>query len=322
MAWLESHQAVWESAKTRKAARRLGIEEVHLVGHLHSLWHWAIDHAETGDVSKYDAEDLAIAARWRGDADQFLEALIECGPGETPGFLERDGSCGPPEDGRTGRLVIHDWWDYAGKLIARRMRDRARKRDSRSDGPSTGRPADPPPDTAGDVPSDTIGTGAGTSDRRPDAPPPDVHGTSNGQPQDRPSDAASRANQPTNSEPTKPLAPAAPPRNRDLLFEALIEVCGLRIDELTKSGRGAANKAAKELRDIGATPEGVRARAVEHRRRWSTAELTPTSLAKNYAQLGTSRNGQSPTAVETCQDCGQAMRSHDDETCRLVRGAA
>lgn len=90
----------------------------------------------------------------------------------------------------------------------------------------------------------------------------------------------------------KPLAPDKParkPRAPDPIFDALIEACGLDPGELTDSARGAINKAAKELRSIDASPEGIRARAEVHRRRWPNAELTATSLAKNYALLGVSR---------------------------------
>lgn len=160
MAWIESHQTLRSHPKTRKAARALGIPAVHLMGHLHCLWHWALDLAEDGDLSKFDAEDIAIAADWDGDADKFVQALLDCGFGDGPGFLERDGSCGDPEDVRTGSLVLHDWWTYAGKLVARRQRDRRRKADARADGP--------PEDTATDTARPSEGS------------PQDVRGTSEG----------------------------------------------------------------------------------------------------------------------------------------------
>lgn len=119
-AWIESHQTIWEHPKTRKAARALDITVVQLVGHLHSLWHWAIDHAEDGNLSKYDRDDIALAARWDGDADAFVQALIDCGPGDTAGYLEPGGPYGPPDQQATGELVLHDWWGYAGRLIVQR----------------------------------------------------------------------------------------------------------------------------------------------------------------------------------------------------------
>jgi hypothetical protein len=144
VAWIESHQSVWQHAKTRKAARILGVHEVQVVGHLHALWHWAIDHAEDGNVSKYDTDDLALAARWDGDADTFVAALTSCGPGASSGFLEAGGSYGNPDHGLVGELVIHDWWKYAGKLVERRGRDRVRARARRSDVPQ-------PPQNPADV---------------------------------------------------------------------------------------------------------------------------------------------------------------------------
>jgi hypothetical protein len=153
MAWIESHQSLSAHPKTRKAARALGITVPHLMGHLHCLWHRALDIAEDGDLSKFDNDDIAILAEWDGDAADFVLALVNCGPGDSPGFLERDGACGDPAEQRNGALVLHDWWEYAGKLIARRRKDRQRKAEARSDGhtedvqgTSDGSPTDAPQD--------------------------------------------------------------------------------------------------------------------------------------------------------------------------------
>lgn len=94
-------------------------------------------------------------------------------------------------------------------------------------------------------------------------------------------------------------ADAAPtkPRPRDEVFEALIEVCGLDSSGLTKSERGRINKAAKELRDVGATPDGIRARATVYGQRWPDVDMTPTALASNYSLLGkpaTNGHGRPP----------------------------
>lgn len=115
MAWIESHQTLASHPKTRRAARALGIRPVHLIGHLHCLWHWALDHAEDGDLSRYDAEDLAIAAQWDDDPEEFVDALVGCGPGGASGFIDRD------QDG----MSLHNWGRYTDRLVARR--DSARK---------------------------------------------------------------------------------------------------------------------------------------------------------------------------------------------------
>lgn len=82
------------------------------------------------------------------------------------------------------------------------------------------------------------------------------------------------------------IAPATPPR-QDLLFDALCEVCGLNPKELTASARGALNKACKDLREVDASPAGVRMRAANFRSRWPDITLTPSALAKQWAACAT-----------------------------------
>lgn len=122
MAWIESHQALRDHPKVARLCRLLDCSRREAVGMLHLLWWWALDHAEDGDVSDYDALDLALAADWEGDPEVFVKALLTCGPGRRDGFLEDDGD----------RLVLHDWWEYAGKLVARRRLDRERKATARA----------------------------------------------------------------------------------------------------------------------------------------------------------------------------------------------
>jgi hypothetical protein len=160
MAWIESHQDLRTNPKTRRAARALEITPVHLIGHLHALWWWALDHAEDGNISAFDAEDLADAAEWDGDAGRFFKALHGCGPGEKAGFIEHDGLYGNPEDGARAPVVLHDWWEYAGKLVERRRSDRERKRRARR-APPDGLPGDIRPTSAGrppDVPTESVRT--------------------------------------------------------------------------------------------------------------------------------------------------------------------
>lgn len=112
MAWIESHQEVGRHPKTKKLARLLGVSLPAAVGHLHYLWWWALDFAQDGTLGKYDAADIADAMQWDGDADQLIDALLSAG------YIDDTGS----------GLVIHDWAEYAGKLLERRAKDRARKR--------------------------------------------------------------------------------------------------------------------------------------------------------------------------------------------------
>lgn len=116
MAWLESHQSLGDHPKTKKLCRLLRISKREAVGTLHILWWWALDYAEDGDLTKYELMDIAIGADWDGAEGEFVDALV------TAGFLDRD------ENG----LRIHDWHDYAGKLIERRERNAQRMRDARA----------------------------------------------------------------------------------------------------------------------------------------------------------------------------------------------
>ena len=59
---------------------------------------------------------IARAAQWEGEPEDFMNALIEAG------FIDKT------DDG----LIIHDWYDYAGKLVERRIAERERSRQRRA----------------------------------------------------------------------------------------------------------------------------------------------------------------------------------------------
>ena len=110
--WIELHQGVHRHRKTVKLARLLGTARMAAVGHMSALWLWALDSAPEGDLSNLDPEDIAVGAEWEGEPETFVDAAVQAE------FLDRS----------RGQLVIHDWHDYAGKLIDRRKADRERKR--------------------------------------------------------------------------------------------------------------------------------------------------------------------------------------------------
>ena len=121
MAWIEAHQELRDHPKTKRAARTLGISRPQMIGHLFCLWWWSLDYAEDGNLSDFDAEDIADAAEWEGDADAFVSALVDCGPADRPGFLvDTDGV-----------LTIRDWSQYGGKYITKRNQSRDRQREYR-----------------------------------------------------------------------------------------------------------------------------------------------------------------------------------------------
>jgi hypothetical protein len=110
--WLESHQELRDHPKTARLRRRLGVNLPQAIGHLHLLWWWALDYADDGDLSAFDPDVIADAGGWEGEAGLFVRALTAAG------FLDED-------------LRIHDWDDYAGRLVDRRAANAQRMREAR-----------------------------------------------------------------------------------------------------------------------------------------------------------------------------------------------
>ena len=146
MAWLQIHQTLKDHRKLLKSADLLNIEPPHMMGILVSLWLWAIDNAPDGKLEEISPRIIARAAQWSGDPELLIEAL------KASEWLDE---C-QTED----TLEIHDWEDYAGKLIEQRISERERSRKRRAkkskkpedDQQTTGgRPADDQQTTAGRV---------------------------------------------------------------------------------------------------------------------------------------------------------------------------
>lgn len=124
MAWIESHQELAAHPKTKRLARQLGASIPAVLGHLHLLWWWALDYADDGDLSGYSAEDLADAMLYDGDPERLVAALVSCGVNGDHGFLVRDDD---------GNIHIHDWSEYAGRLVDQREKAKARTKKWRTE---------------------------------------------------------------------------------------------------------------------------------------------------------------------------------------------
>lgn len=121
--YVEAHAELRDHPKTLRAARLLGVPKVAVIGHLLCLWWWAQAYAPAdGDLSGFDADDLADAAEWPGDPAAFVAALVACGRGGAGGFLDNSG----------GGLRINDWSDYGGKVHVKRAQGAERQRRFRS----------------------------------------------------------------------------------------------------------------------------------------------------------------------------------------------
>lgn len=119
---------------------------------------------------------------------------------------------------------------------------------------------------------------------------------------------------------TKPLQKDEPKktgRKPDLLFDSLAEVCMMDTKQLTVSSRGQLNRAVKELRDIGATPQQVTDKAATYRRVYDKAALTPTALIKHWPSLPEAKRR---TRQDVCPDCYQPLADHDQELHDLNAG--
>lgn len=115
MAWIELHQSVHKHRKTLAVAEALHKSRHVIVGHLTELWCWALDAAPDG--GPLTAKQVAEGASWPGKADVFASALTDAG------YLEVHGN---------GTYHLHNWADYAGKLVSRRAANKQRMRDARA----------------------------------------------------------------------------------------------------------------------------------------------------------------------------------------------
>lgn len=113
MAWIASHQSLSKHPKLLRLAARMHITAPQVVSHLHYLWWWTLEYAPGGDLSRFNAQEIAIASEWTGDPNLWMAALQACG------WIDPDGQ-------------LHDWDEHGGKLAAERTKERERKRAERA----------------------------------------------------------------------------------------------------------------------------------------------------------------------------------------------
>jgi len=89
----------------------------------------------------------------------------------------------------------------------------------------------------------------------------------------------------TNEKSLAATPPQSVTRKKDGLFEAVASECGISLTGMTRSARGQLNKAVKELREIEATEEQVKAKAKAYRQQYPNATLTPTALVKHWSSF-------------------------------------
>lgn len=108
MAWIESHTILIRHRKLIELSKDLRLKPVYTMGHLHALWHAALEQQEDGDLSSWSDELIAEMASYSGDAPQFVRLL------QQHKWL----------DGK----IIHDWLDFVGKYLTTKYRTSNPKR--------------------------------------------------------------------------------------------------------------------------------------------------------------------------------------------------
>lgn len=101
--WIESHVDLGDHPKVHLLSRTLSVPYPYAIGTLHCLWWYAMRFAwRDGDLSKYGDDAIEGACKWSGERGTLIKALRDCG------FI--DGS------------KVHDWIDFAGRLVKDRLR--------------------------------------------------------------------------------------------------------------------------------------------------------------------------------------------------------
>lgn len=108
MAWIKSQTLLGRHRKLAELAKSLRLKPVHTMGHLHALWHAAMEQQEDGILSSWSDDFIAESSMYSGDVPQYVRLLQE------HGWL----------DGK----VIHDWLDYAGEFLTKKYKTSNRAR--------------------------------------------------------------------------------------------------------------------------------------------------------------------------------------------------
>src|SRR4030065_242408 len=118
-AWIRVDQSLRHHRKLLTLANELGVETAAATGHLVLLWLWCLDNAPTGILKRINGQQISTACAWTGDPNELVTALLSAG------FLDKCGRGGIS-------LRIHDWYEYAGKLLEARAANRERMRRARA----------------------------------------------------------------------------------------------------------------------------------------------------------------------------------------------
>jgi hypothetical protein len=91
-----------ELMKFQRLMRRLKESKRGTIGLLEGMWLAVGKNCPRGDIGKFSNEEIAIMCDWEGDADELVNALVDCG------WLD---VCS------VERLVVHDWHDHCPTYV-------------------------------------------------------------------------------------------------------------------------------------------------------------------------------------------------------------
>lgn len=76
MAWMHLEDSTYDHYKFDDLAESLGMEPVHAMGHVVSLWTWALRHRPDGDLDGLDHRVISRAAKYKGSPRDFVEGCV------------------------------------------------------------------------------------------------------------------------------------------------------------------------------------------------------------------------------------------------------
>lgn len=108
MAWIESQVDLGDHPKIYTLSTVLGVRKAEAVGLVHLLWHFTMKFAwRDGNLKRFDVIAVAKSSGWEGDPKIFIKGL------QKSGLLDN--------------MQVHDWKDFAGRLIYDRLYNENRR---------------------------------------------------------------------------------------------------------------------------------------------------------------------------------------------------
>ncbi len=97
--------------KFRRLMIQLKLKQYEAAGVLELLWSMAAQFTDDGNLSRFDAVDIAANLDWHSDPETLLKTLVDCR------WL----------DSMDGQFIVHDWEDHMPHFITERIKKRGQR---------------------------------------------------------------------------------------------------------------------------------------------------------------------------------------------------